>query len=336
MRRSKQYILIAMLSIVFLFGISATCNMCGFDITTPTTAAEVSTSETIDGQSDQTSSETAGVSEETAAETTLSGETASESSPESSSEISPVELSKMMPVFAIANEPGEKLITYHVDDGIINFQELNGAIGEDGQFYAIEYVGMQSANNQDSFRVVASNFDNMEGHIYNNLGNNLTASNSYYLCNSGLINKDNLLSSVSSGNTNLDNATKTQISGMKNRGVQDGWIIDEYSEGTQVLVVVFEPDGNNLLMSIALKTADKVKFMDYPVVSDGQSAWRVDDGGKINPKFFTMLFTARTDNGLLSVINWAGAEGESTLALLEGADFLTQLPWEVSRYWSPA
>lgn len=52
-----------------------------------------------------------------------------------------------------------------------------------------------------------------------------------------------------------------------------------------MLIALFEPCGNNLLMSIALKTADGIKLMDYPVVSDGQSAWRVDDGGKIDPNY---------------------------------------------------
>lgn len=325
MKRNGKYFLIAILSIVFIFGTAATCTMCGFDISTPAASTATTISETTEGQSGETSPDTA-------AENPT--ETSAETSTESTNETSPVEFAKMMPVFAIANEPGEKLITYHVDEGVTNFQELNGAIGEDGQLYNIEYVGMQSSNSQDSFRVVAANFDNMEGHIYKSLDSGLISSNSYYLCNTELIKKNNLLGSASSGTTIIDAATKTQISGMKNRGVQDGWVIDEYSDGTQVLVLVFEPDGSNLLMSIALKTADGIKFMDYPVVSDGQSAWRVDDGGKIDPKFFTLLFTTKTDNGLLAVINWAGAEGETTLALLEGSDALSQLPWEVSRYWS--
>ena len=102
-----------------------------------------------------------------------------------------------------------------------------------------------------------------------------------------------------------------------------------------MLIVVFEPEGNNLLMSIGLKTADGIKLKDYPVVSDGQSAWRVDDGGKIDPKLFSILFAAPTNEGLLIVVSWAGAEGENILLLLEKADALNLLPWEVSRYWSP-
>ena len=101
-----------------------------------------------------------------------------------------------------------------------------------------------------------------------------------------------------------------------------------------MLIALFEPYGNNLLMSIALKTADGIKLMDYPVVSDGQSAWRVDDGGKIDPKLFSILLTVRAKEGLLFVVSWAGAEGENTFFLLEKADALNQLPWEIYRYWS--
>ena len=171
--------------------------------------------------------------------------------------------------------------------------------------------------------------------MYGTLGENLIASNSYFLCNSDIINQDNLLATVSTGTVALDAETKTQIEDIKGRNVQEGWIIDEYSNGSLILIVVFEPEGNNLLMSIGLKTADGIKFKDYPVVSNGQSAWRVDDGGNIDPKLFSILFAAPTNEGLLIVVSWAGAEGENILLLLEKDDALDLLPWEVSRYWSP-
>jgi hypothetical protein len=193
----------------------------------------------------------------------------------------------------------------------------------------------QDSNNQDSFRVVAENFDNMGGYVYSVLGGNLIASNSYFLCNSGVIDKNNLLTTTSTTDTALDPETKTQIEGIKGRSVQEGWIIDEYSNGAQVLIVIFEPDGNNYLMSIGLKTSDGIKLKDYPAVSDdGQSVWRVDDGGKVLPKLYTIMFAAPTNKGLLLVVKWAGAEGENILLLLEKAGSLELLPWEVSRYWS--
>ena len=253
---------------------------------------------------------------------------------ESSMDIELFDISLLAPVFAIANEPGDQAISFYSDENVTDFEEFNGAIGDDGKFYNIEYVEKQDSNNQDTGRVVSDNFDNLEGYVYNAPGENLIANNTYYLCDLEVINKEDLLTTVSTGTVALDDETKTQIEDIKGRNVQDGWIIDEYSNGAQVLIIVFEPEGNNLLMSIGLKTADGIIFKDYPVVSDGQSAWRVDDGGKIDPKFFSILFAAPTNEGLLIVVSWAGAEGENILLLLEKDDALDLLPWEVSRYWS--
>ena len=161
--------------------------------------------------------------------------------------------SKLAPVFAMSNESGDQLISFYSAEGATGFEGLNGAIGNDGQFYIIEYVKKQNSNDQDSGRVVSANFDNIEGYVYNVPGNKLIANNTYYLCNSDVINKDNLLTTVSTGIVVLDEETKKQIKDIKGRDLQETWIIDEYSDGTQVLIVVFKPDGNNLLMSIALK-----------------------------------------------------------------------------------
>ncbi len=265
-------------------------------------------------------------------ETTKTSETVVEN--ETTSEEESIDNAKLVTVFAIASEPGDQLITFYSDADETILEYINGAIGEDGQFYEIEYVKKQDRNNQDSGRVISDNFNNMEGYVYGTLGKKLVPNNTYYLCNSEVINKENLLTTVSSGMEVLDEGTKIQIEDIKDRLVQEGWIIDKYSDGTQVLIVVFEPEGDNLLMSIVLKTDGAMKFIDYPVVFDGYSAWRVDDGGKINPELFSILFTTPTKEGLLIVMSWAGAEGESTFFLLEKADTLNKLPFEIYRYWS--
>ena len=320
--KNKLFPLISILTLLTLLGTAATCNMCGINLTTDTTT-------TATTKSDESES----VVESIVETTTI--ETAEETISESSQDIELVDFSELVAIFAIANNPGDKLITFYSDADEAGLKEINGAIGEDGQFYTIEYVKKQASNDQDSFRVVSDNFDNMEGYIYSVIGDNLVPNNTYYLCNSEVINKEDLLTTVSTGTEVLDQDTKIQIEDIKGRSLQEGWIIDKYSDGTQVLIVVFEPKGNNLLMSIVLKTADGIKFLDYPVVSDGQSAWRVDDGGKIYPKLFSILFAAPTKEGLLLVICWAGAEGENTIILLENADGLSQLPYEIGRYWSP-
>jgi hypothetical protein len=328
MKRIKPYIIITLLTGITFFGIASLSSQCRISPPENTVVSSAS------GDTAASSASAATSAIETTAETTSAIETAAETASESSAQAELVDISKLSAVFAIANESGDKLISFYSDSGTTLFEELNGAIGEGGKFCTIEYIKKQAKNDQDSNRVVSSNFDNMEGYIYKTIGKKLIANNTYYLCNSEFLREDKLLDTISTGITVLDAAAKTQIQEIKGRSVQDGWVIDEFSNGIQVLVVVFKPEGSNFLMSIVLKTADGLKFMDYPVVSDGQSAWRVDDGGKIDPKLFSILFALPTNEGLLTVINWAGAEGENTIALIETADALSPLPWEVYRYWS--
>ena len=139
---------------------------------------------------------------------------------------------------------------------------------------------------------------------------------------------------ISTGTEVLDAETKTQIEDIKARSIQDGWIIDKYSDNTQILIVVFEPEGNDMLMSIVLKKDSDLKFIEYPATYKNYSAWRVDDGGEIDPKLFSILFTAQTTEGLLITVSWIGAEGHSIFFLLEKNDSLERLPIDASRYTS--
>ena len=325
--KSKLFPLISILIIIIIFGTAATCNMCEIDLSTGTT--ETSTSIT---NTDETFSES---STETTIASTIASETSLETTEDFSQDVELFDVSQLEAVFAMANDPGDTLITFYSDLDESKLKEINVAIGEDGQFYQIEYENKQDSNAQDSFRVVADNFDNMEGYIYSVTGNNLVANNTYFLCNSEVIKKENLLTTVNSGIGNIDEETKIQIENTKGLSLQDDWIIDEYSDGKQILIVVFEPSGNDLLMSIVLKQDNVLKFIDFPATLDGYSAWRVDDGGEINPNLFQILFTAKTTEGLLINICWIGAEGQSIFFLLEGDDTLQRLPIDVSRYTSP-
>jgi len=120
-------------------------------------------------------------------------------------------------LFAITNESGDQLITFYSDTDEATLEYINGAIGEDGQFYEIEYIKKQDGNDQDNGRVISDNFKNMEGYVYGALGKKLVPNNTYYLCNSEVINKENLLTTVSSGIEVLDEETKIQIEDIKER-----------------------------------------------------------------------------------------------------------------------
>jgi len=323
--KNKLFPLISILTLIILFGTAATCNMCGINFTTDTTATSTTESDSSESVVESTEETTGDTATEESAEETIS---------EGSEDNGLVNFSELVAVFAMANDPGDKLITFYSDADDSGLKEINGAIGEDGKFYTIEYDKKQASNDQDSFRVVADNFNNMEGYLYNATGENLVPDNTYYLCKSEVINKEDLLTTISTGTEVLDSQTNTQIEDIKGRSVQEGWIITKYNGDTQILIVVFEPEGDNMLMSIVLKKDSNLKFIDYPATFKNYSAWRVDDGGEIDPKLFSILFTAQTTEGLLIAVSWKGAEGHSIFFLLEKTDSLERLSIDASRYTS--
>ena len=79
--KNKLFPFISILVLLILFGTAATCNMCGFGLTTPTVATEKAVSETTDSQEDNTSAETA-IVEETVAEDETVEETVAEETKE--------------------------------------------------------------------------------------------------------------------------------------------------------------------------------------------------------------------------------------------------------------
>jgi len=326
--------LIVMAAAAF-FGIAASCNMCGIDIKTDATAA--GTAQQNAGE--QTSAETV---KESVTESALND--ASATSPEDSganvqesgnggSMPSSLDLA---PVFAIASTPGDRLLTFYSDAGDAGLQDIDSATGKSGQVYEIEYVSWQEKNENDSGRVVSSNFDNMEGHIYRVIGGELIDNKTYYLFDSHVLDQQHILGLRNPGVANLDVETLARAADLKGRQVQEGWVIGEYDDGTRLLIVVFEPNGQNLLMSIVLDSGGNLKFNDHPATLDGYSAWRVDDGGEINPFVFSVIIAVKTAEGMRMALSWAGAEGENILFLAEDGNSFTELPLDIYRYWSPS
>ncbi len=313
--------LLIFLSLTFIVA-TVSCNMPRSSLATD------STSKTIwENDAEKTSS--VKTQETLRTESTIDGNT------EDPQDMALADITRLIPVFAIANNTADQFITFYSEADEEMLKGLNGAIGKEGQFHEIKYIAKQESSDLDTARVVSDNFDHMEGYLYNNLGNKLIANETYFLFNTEVLQKKYFLPSAGKEIIVMDEKDKIQIEEYKSRTVMQGWVISEYNDGIQIWIIVFEPQGSSLLMSIFLKTDDGIKSIDYPAESDGQSAWRVDDEGIIDPGLFSILFAAKTLDGLLVAVCWAGAEGENIFFLLEQEDTLEQFSSEIYRYWSP-
>jgi predicted small secreted protein len=248
--------------------------------------------------------------------------------------IQPVDPQSLGATFAISNTDGNKLIAFALPANQDDYTSLDTAIGKKGEPLDIAYIGAQAANDQDNGRVNAWNFDNMQGNLYQITNPPVEADQTYFLYNSENRITENLLTPVTLNTTEVSSDALGEIATAKGRIVEQAWLLKEYDDKTQILLVLFEPDGVNLLMSIAFKVKDTFKFMDYPAVLNNNSAWRVDDGGAVDPRFFTVMFAVNTTDGVAAAISWAGAEGENTFFLIESDVTLIEMPDPAYRYWS--
>ncbi|MNI97403.1 hypothetical protein D3C73_1560490 [compost metagenome] len=92
-----------------------------------------------------------------------------------------------------------------------------------------------------------------------------------------------------------------------------------------------------MLFSLVLREGNELSFMDYPaeIKDDAYSVWRVDDGGEVTPDMFSLLFAAKTANGLALGLEWWGAEGVNSFFLLQQGAGIKEMDIQYGRYTSP-
>lgn len=329
--KKKLFILTVIITATAVFGAAASCNLCGVNVETSPTAPDT----VQQSPAEEVGVEFAGgAGESNQSETGDSVENEAVNEQEINAGNGMPAMAEIVPIFAIASEAGDRLITYYFNTVEETLKNINSATHKDGHAYNIEYAGKQQKNDNDSGRVISENFDNMEGYVYRVTGNDLlTANKSYFLYNSHAIEETGILSPVNNGVEELDEETLQRAEDIKGRQIQKGWLISEYNDGTKLSVIVFQPDGQDMLMSIVLDFGGNLILNDYPATMKGYSAWRVDDGGEINPELFSSIVAIKTSEGLCAAVGWAGAEGEKILFLAEDAGSLIELPLDIYRYW---
>lgn len=237
--------------------------------------------------------------------------------------------------YAFSNEAGTKLIVFTQVSDLNSLSGLNVAIGANGQYLTVAYDKKQSSNNNDNGNYNTYNFNNLEGYLFNVTSGTAKSNTTYLLAKDTLVPQSSLLANTQNGPVVMTHEQKVDLGNAKGRVADQGWILANYKDGRQLILAGFEPQGNNYLMSIAIKNKDgKYKFMDYPSTSsDPSSVWRVDDQGVLDPTLFAILLCADTDKGFTAILNWEGAEGEVTLVLLENSASFTDQQADASRYW---
>lgn len=262
---------------------------------------------------------------------------------EEKNETKEVDLGAVEGVFGFADESGKKLITLESETihTLANPEELDTAIGNNGEVVRIKYVKRQEANSSDTYRQTSHNFNNMAGYIYEAQDGELVKDKSYLLSKGSVIREDALIKLKSTRNPEPEGGyyqkaaaeTIGTIEAIKGRKVIDSSLIAETGDNAKICMVVFERIDNGMLASIVYLKDDKVVFKDYPAEYDELSTWRVDAGDR--PGLFGVLFLANSNEGLLLGLTWAGPEGESIFILKDTNGALEETGLKAGRYWAP-
>jgi len=246
-------------------------------------------------------------------------------------------------VFGFADEAGEKLITISTENGskLINPEEFNIALGNNGEMIRIKFVKQQEANDMDVLRQTMYNFNNMAGYIYEAIDGKFIQNKTYLLSKDTIVNRNALVDLESKKDMQskiikyqeVDIETIKQIEVIKGRKIIKSSLISESSDHEKICLFVFERKADDMLASIAYTKEEKVVFKDYPAKYNETSTWRVDGGD--DPGLFEVLFLANSDEGLLLGLTWAAPEGENVYILKEVNGIFEETALNAYRYSSP-
>ncbi|MRN52617.1 hypothetical protein [Paenibacillus monticola] len=245
-------------------------------------------------------------------------------------------------IFGFADGDGKHLLVTGQDEG--KEQEmalLNKAIGNNGQVLTIKFEKWQAGNEQNNGRELALNFINLPGYLFTLEEGSAVPDETYYVVDAADFNLQSLLpiklAGVNQETATAEDSVRSSMVEAKGREVLHLWKLADVSVEQELFLVQFVKQDDNMLFCLVLKDSNGLVFADYPAVlqDDGNSVWRVDDGGEVTPEMFSLLFAAQTANGLVLGLEWWGAEGVNTFLLHKDGVSFNEMDIQYSRYTSP-
>lgn len=195
----------------------------------------------------------------------------------------------------------------------------------------LTYAGFQEGTAQDTGRFTADNFDNIPGWRYTVTEGAPGSGKTYYAAPENAL-EPALLETRPGDGRPLEETAAAELEAEKGRAIQNSWLLAGLGEGAGFYLVLFEPEGEDLLASVVVSGPEGLLSKDYPAQLNGGSAWRVDDGGTMDPSLFQLMFAAEDAQGLALGVSWLGAEGESTVILRQNGLALEETGPSLYRY----
>lgn len=209
--------------------------------------------------------------------------------------------------FAFFDLDGRQLLTLNASDPMFSISQPT-IIFATNQILPARFSRTQQKISGSSGRHTAANFPNLAGHV-------LTVDGVGPANQSALIAPQSFVAARSLWNGTalagaMVAADRHRIEADRERSVKASWGIFQ-GAGLRCYLVRFANRGEQALASLVFFHDNRILYRDFPAVSHPVSVWRADDGGRIGPEQFRILYLGLWQASLEIAFEFRGPEGSS-------------------------
>lgn len=233
--------------------------------------------------------------------------------------------------FGFFDRGGNRLLSLGPVDAAFDWTEPQVVFATNQRRSAI-YDMLQQKSPGSSNRHTAGNFDRLSGHRLTIAGTG--PANQSALLVSNAFFADRRLPELAEPAAGADDNDRRRMETLRQRPLQQIWPLLQTANGVRLHLVLFQPIGDQVLASLALVLPDRILWRDFPASYNPISTWRVDDGGRIEPQQFRILYLGQKQQQWEIAYEFIGAEG-SLLEFIREQPLGFEAVSRTSRYMSP-
>ena len=231
--------------------------------------------------------------------------------------------------FALPDPDGARLLSLAP---LADPASLHTALCTGGRRFTVRFERHQEQGPGYNGRQTPANFDLLPGSLYRVLDGKVPDV-ACFLAAAPLLSSAAILPVQASASPKAcDPAVQNRIAASRGRPVQRCWSLAADSDRRQLLLVEFERRDKDALAAVVLLDDDRIVSAGYPAVFDGEGKdlWRVDDGGRLSPEGWSIVFLLRRAGEYTLGVAWQAGEGASLAVFASHGDSFSQV---LADYW---
>ena len=237
-------------------------------------------------------------------------------------------------VFAFADPSGTRLLS---PAGLPQPELFRAAICSGGQRFSVRFERRQASQEGNNGREWSGNFDKLAGDVFAVSPGRVYKDAVCFLASDALLSSATVLrTGAPAGQSQCDSDVPGRLASSRNRKVVNCRVMASLPEDRSLVLAEFARQDKDALASVVLIDRERMIFADYHAEyrGEGESLWRVDDGGALDLTAFGVVFLLQRGNFYALGIAWSGAEGLNLSAFVSsgGASF-TKV---IADYWYQA